>query len=541
MANKIQIKRSTSNATVTGLSNGELAFTQVSNTLYIGLPDGSGVLRIGGGQYPGILTPNQALVANSTSGINKIIVANAVITSVVANGSLGTNSQVLISNGTGTYWGTGIAGADTQVQFNDSGVANGSPGLTFFKTSNTLAVTGYITTTELLATTVNAATLSVGGWVVANTSGVFTSGVVNGDIIRVGSNFIANTSQVTIGSGVGFSANGSVGNANQVLSSNGTSVYWADIVGDISAVTAGNGLTGGGSSGDVTLSVQAGTGVSVNSTGVHIGQEVATTSNVTFANVITTDLTVNGSTRLGSAANDGLTIVSHVNSSIIPSSNQSYDLGTNTLRWANVYANDLHISSSATFGGNVSIDGNLTVVGNVTTTNVNSVVVSDPIIYLAGNNYTSDLVDIGFAANYNDGTNRHTGLFRDHTDGIYKLFYNLTQELSGNNDVDTSDPSYRTATLVAYLSSGALSTNTTSANLTANSTVSVEIVANTLTLSSALAGTSGGTGKSTVTNNALLVGNSTNGYNELTLGSTGYVLQSNGSALIYDILDGGSF
>ena len=44
--NKIQIKRSVANATVTGLSNGELAFTQASNTLHIGLPDGSGVLRI---------------------------------------------------------------------------------------------------------------------------------------------------------------------------------------------------------------------------------------------------------------------------------------------------------------------------------------------------------------------------------------------------------------------------------------------------------------------------------------------------------------
>jgi len=60
-------------------------------------------------------------------------------------------------------------------------------------------------------------------------------------------------------------------------------------------------------------------------------------------------------------------------------------------------------------------------------------------------------------------------------------------------------------------------------------------------LSTALPGTSGGTGKATMTNNAILVGNSTNGYNELTLGTAGYVLQSNGSALIYDILDGGTF
>ena len=160
----------------------------------------------------------------------------------------------------------------------------------------------------------------------------------------------------------------------------------------------------------------------------------------------------------------------------------------------------------------------------------------------AGNNYTSDLVDIGFAANYNNGSaNCHTGLFRDHTDGLYKLFYNLTQELSSSNDVDVNDASYRTATLVAYLSSGALSTNSTSANLTANSTVSVGIVANTLTLSTPLAGTSGGTGLASYTAEDILVANSSNGFRKLALGTSGYVLQSNGSALVYDVLDGGTF
>lgn len=617
MANKIQIKRSTSNATVTGLSNGELAFTQASNTLHIGLPDGSGVLRIGGAQYPGTLTANHALVANATSGIDKVIVANAVITSLNANGSAGSNGQVLVTDGTAIYWGTGTSGSNTYVQFNDSGVANGVAGFTFNKASNTLAISNTITTSNLYATdTVNATTLSVGSWVVANNGGVYTSGGVNASVISVGSNFKANTTQVTVGSGVGFSANGSTGSANQVLRSNGSSIYWSDDVGDISAVVAGNGLTGGGTSGDITIDVGAGvgiavdssnvyvlanngiianttgtwvdpangvyvdasgvgvlanngivsntsgtwakaangisvdssginvvgnTGVTVNAAGVFIGQPVATTSNVTFANVVTQDLKINGNTILGDSGSDILTFNSTVVGNIYPNSNNTFDIGSNLVRWANVYSNKIVASSGAVFGGNVSIDGSLTVTGNVTTVNVQSVIVSDPMIYLAGNNYTSDLVDIGFAANYNDGTDRHTGLFRDHTDGLWKLFYNLTQELSGNNDVDTSDASYRTATLVAYLSSGALTTNTTSANLIANSSYSVGIVANTLTLSTALAGTEGGTGYKTTTNNALLVGNSSNGYDMLTLGTSGYVLQSNGTALVYDILDGGSF
>ena len=52
--------------------------------------------------------------------------------------------------------------------------------------------------------------------------------------------------------------------------------------GDITGVTAGNGLTGGGTSGTPTLNVGAGTGVTVAADTVSIGQAVATSSNVQF-------------------------------------------------------------------------------------------------------------------------------------------------------------------------------------------------------------------------------------------------------------------
>lgn len=588
--NRIQIKRSVANATVTGLSNGELAFTQASNTLHIGLPDGSGVLRIGGAQYPGTLTNNHALVANSTGAIDKVIAANAVISTLWANGSAGGNGQVLVSDGSTVYWGTGTSGANTQIQFNDSGVANASAGFTFDKSSNSLFVANTIYTT-----TVNAASF------------------------KVGSSFVANSTTLLLGTTVGINANGSIGTAGQVLHSNGTTVYWRDPALDlITEVVAGDGLNGGGTEGILTLdvgagfgiavnatstfvlanngiianttgtwvkpsngvfvdssgvgvnanngivsntsgtwakaangisvdssgiNVVAGTGVHVNSTAVYIGQPVETTSNVTFANVVTTDLTVNGNTVIGSNTADSVTVTAQVSSNLMPSANATYHIGNNTLRWAQVHTANLH-AVTGTFDGNVQIDGNLIVSGNVTTVNVNSVIVSDPMIYLAGNNYSSDLVDIGIAANYHDissNTNYHTGLFRDHHDGVWKLFYNLTQELSGNNDIDVSDASYRVATLNTFLDSGGLQTSNVSVSITANSTVNVAIVANTLTLSTALAGTEGGTGYKTTTDQAILVGNTSNGYSQLTLGTSGYVLQSNGSALLYDYLDGGSF
>jgi hypothetical protein len=55
--------------------------------------------------------------------------------------------------------------------------------------------------------------------------------------------------------------------------------------GDITGVTAGSGLTGGGTSGTPTLNVGAGTGVTVNADNIAIGQAVGTGNSVTFAGV----------------------------------------------------------------------------------------------------------------------------------------------------------------------------------------------------------------------------------------------------------------
>ena len=430
MANLIQIKRSIANSVVTGLSPGELAFTANGNILYIGNPSGGASVRIAGLQSPGTLTANQALVANSTSAIDKVIVANLVPTAIYANGSFGS--------------------------------------------------------------------------------------------------------------------------ANQVLRTDGTKVYWSDDAGDISAITAGDGLTGGGTTGDLTINVGQGNGitvtadaisvnsgstVTVNTSGVHVNTNLSITSLTTSG-----DISVNGNTKLGDSASDVVSFNAEVNTSIIPSANITYNLGGIDDRWATIYSQNVH-SGTGYFDGFVQIAGDLVVIGNVTTTNVSSVIVSDPMIYLAGNNYTSDLLDIGFAANYFDGTTqRHTGLFRDASDeGVWKLFKGSEQELSGNNVVNTIAAGYTTAILQTYLLSGGLVTNATTVAITANATVNVAIVANTLTLSSALAGTSGGTGLNTYTLEDILVANSTNGFRKLSLGATGYVLQSNGTALVYDTLDGGTF
>ena len=483
-----------------------MAFTANGDILYIG--SNGGIVAIGGKRNPGILTANQALIANATSGIDKIIVSNGAITSIWANGSSGSNGQVLVSNGSSIYWGTGTSGSDTYVQFNDGGVANGVAGFTFTKSTNTLLIGN---------------TITIGSGSITGTN---YSGTANN----------ANNLGGTAATDYALKTYADDKAANAY--SNATS-YAASISGTTYSNAMSDTLSRSGSyTGNNTFG-GTNTVISSNLT-VSSAKIFATSADLSVNTVtITTDLTVNGNTNLGNNVTDTITVLGVVTGNLNPSANITYALGNNTMRWTSVHTQNVH-SITGYFEGRVDVVGDLFVTGNVTTTNTSSLVVADAKILLAANN-PSDSLDIGFSATYNDGTVRHTGLFRDASDKVYKFFDNLTQDLTGNNIVDTSNTTFRIATLQTYLSSSGLSTNSSTIVITANSTVNVAIVANTLSLSTALPGTSGGTGLSSYTAEDILVANSSNGFRKLSLGATGYVLQSNGSALLFDVLDGGNF
>ena len=104
-------------------------------------------------------------------------------------------------------------------------------------------------------------------------------------------------------------------------------------------------------------------------------------------------------------------------------------------------------ANNVTFRGNVQIDGNLVVSGTSVTLNVATLAVEDNIIHL-NNGSTDTHPDLGIAGNYNDGTYKHAGIFRDATDGVWKVFDGYTPE-PNTAFIDTSNTSFRIANFTA--------------------------------------------------------------------------------------------
>ena len=134
-----------------------------------------------------------------------------------------------------------------------------------------------------------------------------------------------------------------------------------------------------------------------------------------------------------------------------------YDLTTGKLLQNSVVV--INDTGDVTGVNDLTISGNLTVNGSTTTVNTETLSVEDPLIQLANGNDTTDSVDIGMVGLYDTSgaQDLYTGLFRDASDGKWRLFKDSEEDLSTVATVNIGAAGYTVATLVANLEGGTVS------------------------------------------------------------------------------------
>ncbi len=557
MSTIIQIKRSSGSTapSTSDLLEGEMAYAQdASNSganavLYIESVEGgsAAIHAVGGKKYTAAV--DAATNANTASTIVK--------RDSSGNFSAGTITADLTGDVTGTV--SSLSNHDTD----DLSEGSTNQYFTDTRARNAISVSGDLSYDP------------VTGVISYTDAGVSLSGFDTDDLNEGVSNLYYTDgrveskidSYVTGGTGVNVS-NGTVSIGQAVGTTDNVTFnqVTADLVGDVTGVVSSisnhntDDLSEGSSNlyfttGRVDNHLSGGTGIDYNTgtislenTTVTAGSYGSSTEIPTFTVDAQGRLTAAGtasiSTDLGIAGDSGNDTISLASDTLtvsggtgvstsVASDTITIDIGQDVATSADVEFNSVAtdtikdsagVTALTMDGANVTVAGNLTVSGTTTTVNSTTLTVTDPLVFVGNDNNTTDAVDLGLFGMYDTSGSQdlYAGLFRDATDGKWRLFKDL--QTAPTTTVNVSGAGYTVATLVANLE-GSLSGGTVSG------------------LSSAIAVGDGGTGVTTLTANGILYGGGTSAIGATAVGTAGQVLLSNGSgnAPSFGNIDGGTY
>ena len=254
-------------------------------------------------------SPSAIGVNVANTGFFSNTVANrAQIGALAANGSVGTSGQILASNGNGLYWTSNPPGvAIPLIQNNNSTstwyfpMSNSATGswseaavsdgkLSFIPTTGTLTVSIANTAKALIANAVITAIFANGSFggvnqvLTSNGSSVYWTGDTNTQYDLIGvSNTVQNAGILRLVSS--SLANDDVlfvGGGTTIVSSNSTHIVISTVdqfKGTVTSITSGNGLVGAPITGSGTLAVGSGAGISVNVDDVAVNAKDGLTAN----------------------------------------------------------------------------------------------------------------------------------------------------------------------------------------------------------------------------------------------------------------------
>ena len=442
----ITVFRSTSTDTPTGLTFGELAYSDLNGKLFVGKNDGTS-MWVGAGITSGSLSTNSAYLVPTQSAVKAYVDASTptdVVTSV--NGATGAITNVaktnVAQNFTATQSFSGGLTATGATFFSDIEVNGGiRVGLgAGNQSSNVVVGDAFVSNVDGYSNTV-VGLFCLYGATAANNNSILGSTVLNSAQgnnaefnVAIGNNILTDAIVSRYNIAIGHNAGRYVGTG----SSSNTLSYGNVLIGnDVRTLSDDNvnSIVIGGTLFEGPLTVGDGSNTTV------IGNS-STISTRVFGLLST---------------NGGLSAAGATFSGNVSAPNLVYSVAgiagavsiTGTANEVTV-TNDIN---TITIGlpDDVVITGNLTVNGTVVTNNVDTFIVEDPLIVLGTGN-SGDSLDLGFYSKYTSGATKYSGLFRDATDGKYRLFTTLEEEPT--TTVNTSGTGYATATLIARIDGG---------------------------------------------------------------------------------------
>jgi hypothetical protein len=535
----------TSNTTISGNNLAVTPVATFANGIVV-----TGAVNTGTLNTTGIATLQSANI-NGLTTINANLVvhaSNAYINTQMFTVSTNSTVQPILAVSNGTVTNTTISGSNFIVS--PATALNGA-----VTVSNTLNVTGLSTL----------ATANVTGLANVSSLNVAGSGTV-GTQISVGANVVINTTALGTGNSTvytnvtsaGITSTGSLAAASMTATAN---INAANFIASANVNAVNMTITGVTTHSGVTT---FNSNVIVNSTGFYVNAATITlasnatvntfaiTSNATVTNTningtnfivspatalngavtVSNTLNVTGLSTMATANVTGLANVSSLNVAGAGTVGTSLSVGANSVvnttgigvGNSSVYTNTTSAGitstgsiSAANFTAtanisavNMNISGNLVISGTTTSVDTVTLQVKDNFVKVAANNaaLATDVVDFGFYGAANTG-------------GV-ATYYGLARSAANNGMIlfsTTTEPG---------------ATTLTAPTLMALSTASI-------TLTTALAATSGGTGTNTYTTGDMIYASATNTLSKRAAGVEGQVLQMLSGVPTWGAIDGGTF
>lgn len=182
------------------------------------------------------------------------------------------------------------AGSNSQVEFNDGGMANGSAGLTFSKTTNVLSVGNSVSVGNSTVNAVINSTQVTFGVVTVNTSSTFIGNSTANAFSNASLDIVANSTSQTVITPAWVSVGGST--VNVTINTAQVSVG-SNVVANTSALYVGNSTI------NVIVNstaVNVGTGVLINTVAVFIGNSTINVTSNSSVVLLSGNLTLNSTT-----------------------------------------------------------------------------------------------------------------------------------------------------------------------------------------------------------------------------------------------------